>query len=113
MDFARFLENAEDVDAFIKNEGIGFFIEYISTEKLLRNYKPDFIVRLTNGDHWIVETKGLVDVEVKLKDRRAEEWCKDATALTGINWNFMRINQDKFKEYRDKLIRFEDLVKVV
>ncbi|RKX70069.1 hypothetical protein DRP43_03740, partial [candidate division TA06 bacterium] len=113
VDFARFLENAEDVDAFIKNEGIGFFIEYISTEKLLRNYKPDFIVRLTNGDHWIVETKGLVDIEVKLKDKRAEEWCKDATALTRINWNFMRINQNKFTEYHDKLIKFKDLVKLI
>jgi len=113
MDFAGFLENAEDVDAFIKNEGMGFFIEYISTEKLLRNYKPDFIVRLTNGDHWIVETKGLVDVEVELKDKRAKEWCKDATDVTGIKWNFIRISQDIFEEYRDKLMKLNDLIKLI
>lgn len=113
MNFTRFLEDAEDVDAFIKNEGIGFFIEYISTEKLLRNYKPDFIIRLTNGDHWIVETKGLVDVEVGLKDKRAKEWCKDATDITGTKWNFIRINQGVFDEYRDKLVKFKDLVELI
>lgn len=113
LEFAKFLENVDDVDAFSKNEGIGFFIEYISTEKLLRNYKPDFVIRLKNNQHWIVETKGAIGIDVPLKDKRAMEWCKDATSLTGIKWNFMRINQDKFQEYQDKLCKFKDLVKLI
>lgn len=112
-DFAEFLNKAEDVEAFTKNEGIGFFIEYVNYERLLRNYKPDFIVRLDNGEHWIVETKGLKDVDVELKDKRAIEWCKDASNLTGINWSFIRIDEDKFRKISPRVILFRDFINIL
>jgi len=111
-DFAKFLEEAKDVGSFIKNEKLSFFIEYISTEKLLRNYKTDFIIRLKNGDYWIVETKGIVDVDVALKDKRAKEWCKDASALTGKKWNFLRLDQDLFNKYREHVNLFKDFINI-
>jgi len=106
VDFAKFLDNAEDVEAFtnivVKN---GFYIEYISEENHLRFYYPDFAVKLKNGDYWIIETKGLVDLEVPHKDKRAKQWCKDTSILTGENWSYMRVNQDDFEKYRFKNVK--------
>jgi len=58
-EFAKFLQSAEDVEAFSKlPEPFGFAIEYTDAAANLRYYYPDFVVRLTNGEHWLVETKG-------------------------------------------------------
>jgi hypothetical protein len=35
--------------------------------------------------HWIVETKGREDIEVKKKDEAAERWCENATILQEQN----------------------------
>jgi len=106
IDFAKFLDNAEDVESFtnivVKN---GFYIEYISEENHLRFYYPDFVIKLKKGDYWIIETKGLVDLEVPHKDKRAKQWCKDASILTGENWSYMRVNQDDFEKYRFKTVK--------
>jgi len=42
----------------------------------------------------------LVDLEVPHKDKRATQWCKDTTSLTGENWSYMRVNQEDFERYR-------------
>jgi type III restriction enzyme len=47
----------------------------------LRYYYPDFVVRLVDGACLILETKGMEDIEVALKDHRARRWCRDASAL--------------------------------
>jgi len=82
-----------------------FFIEYISEENLRRYYYPDFLVKLTNGEYWLIETKGLIDLEVAHKDKRAKQWCEDATSLTGNKWAFMRVDQEGFEKYRFKSVK--------
>jgi len=106
VDFAKFLDRAEDVEAFTKIVvKIGFFIEYISEENLRRYYYPDFLVKLTDGEYWLIETKGLIDLEVAHKDKRAKQWCEDATSLTGNTWTFIRVNQEDFEKYRFKSVK--------
>jgi len=106
VDFAKFLDSAEDVEAFTKIVvKISFFIEYISEENLRRYYYPDFLVKLTNGEYWLIETKGLIDLEVAHKDKRAKQWCEDATSLTGNKWVFMRVDQEDFEKYRFKSVK--------
>ena len=101
VDFVKFLDRAEDVEAFTKIVvKISFFIEYISEENLRRYYYPDFLVKLTNGEYWLIETKGLIDLEVVHKDKRARQWCEDATSLTENKWAFIRVNQEDFEKYR-------------
>jgi type III restriction enzyme len=106
VDFAKFLDWAEDVETFTKVVvKLGFYIEYISDENLLRFYYPDFLVKITNGEYWLIETKGLVDLDVPHKDKRAIKWCEDATILTGKKWSFIRINQEDFYKYRFKNLK--------
>jgi len=49
----------------------------------LRYYEPDFVAVTADGLQYIVETKGLEDVNVVNKDRAAHLWCENASALTG------------------------------
>jgi len=106
VDFTKFLERANDVETFTKVVvKFGFYIEYISEENILRFYYPDFLIRDMNGDYWLIETKGLVDLEVPRKDQRAKKWCEDATLLTGKKWSFIRVNQEEFYKYRFKSLK--------
>ena len=110
--FAKFLDNCKDVKSFIKVvPKMGFFIEYLSTEGYVRFYYPDFIVVTRNNEFYLVETKGLVDIEVANKEKRAKQWCKDVSNITKQRWNYVRINQKLFDEYIYS--SFEELVKSV
>jgi len=100
-DFAKFLDRAQDVDAFCKIvPKIGFFVEYRDSKGNLRLYYPDFIVKTKKGEKIIIETKGRVDVDVEHKDKRMKIWCEDASNLTGQKWTFIRINQESFEKHR-------------
>ncbi len=106
VDFAKFLDKARDVEVFTKIVvKLGFHIEYVSEENILRFYYPDFLVRNASGEYWLIETKGLVDLDVPRKDKRAEKWCEDASLLTGKKWSFLRVNQEDFQKYRFKSLK--------
>lgn len=106
LDFAKFLDRAEDVDAFSKIvPKIGFFVEYRDSDGNLRLYYPDFVILTDNNECWIVETKGREDIDVKYKDQRIKSWCEDATKLTKSKWAFKRIDQEDFEKYRFKSIK--------
>ena len=99
--FARFLDGADDVEAFIKNETrtINFKIPYIAKDGFLRRYIPDFIVRTKNG-MVIMETKGREDVDVAAKDLQGERWAKEVSKRTGVKWTFLRVDQKDFEKTR-------------
>jgi type III restriction enzyme len=106
--FARFLQEAEEVEAFAKlPEQFGFSIEYPDSLSNIRNYYPDFVLRLKVGSHWIVETKGREDIEVKRKDEAAIRWCENATILTKVSWNYLKVPQREFEQLHPS--RFEEL----
>ena len=87
-EFARFLDNAEDVSSFAKlPQPFGFSIDYTDSGMNLRSYYPDFAAIDQKKTHWILETKGAEDLEVSYKDRAAAQWCENATSLVGRNGN--------------------------
>ncbi len=47
----------------------------------------------------MIETKGLEDVDVALKDLRARRWCRDASALSGRDWAYEKVLQKVFDAY--------------
>jgi len=109
-DFVKILDHSEDVTAFAKlTEHFGFCIEYTDKLANIRHYYPDFVVKLSNAEHWIVETKGREDVEVALKDDAASNWCDNATQLTGTNWKYLKVLQKDYEklhpdEFNDLLV---------
>jgi len=98
-DFARFLEDCEDVSAFAKlppTSRFPFSIEYTDNATNLRYYEPDFVAIGSDGVHWLIETKGREDTDVVHKDRAARIWCENATLLTGIAWRYVKVPQAEF-----------------
>ena len=97
--FAKFLHGADDVISFSKlPQQFGFSIQYTDTKANIRHYFPDFIVKISDTDYWIIETKGREDIEVAMKDRAAENWCENATELTDFNWNYLKVPQKDFEK---------------
>jgi type III restriction enzyme len=110
--FAKFLNHANEVVAFAKiPEQFGFCIEYTDTIANLRNYYPDFVARLNNEEHWIIETKGREDIEVKQKDNAAINWCKNASELTDTQWKYLKVSQRVFEELNPET--FSELLTVI
>ena len=98
-DFARFLDKAPDVARFAKLPlQFGFSIPYTDTRGNLRHYYPDFVVVDHDGVSYLVETKGLEDIEVTRKDRSAIIWTEQATALTGQAWRYVKVLQGGFQD---------------
>ena len=99
--FVKFLDGADDVSAFIKNEmrTINLKISYIAKDGFLRRYIPDFIIRAKNG-MIIVETKGREDVDVAVKDLQGKRWTKEISKRTETKWTFLRVNQKEFEKTR-------------
>ncbi|MBI4232276.1 DEAD/DEAH box helicase family protein [Candidatus Peregrinibacteria bacterium] len=113
LDFARALQVWADVKAFAKlTFQTGFYLEYLHPKKGLHSYYPDWLVLTANGERWIIETKGRVDVDVQYKDARAKQWCEDATKLSGEVWKYARV--DEKEVFRKQNWRsFEQLMQVV
>jgi len=76
-----------------------FALEYISSTGALRYYYPDFVARLADDTCLVIETKGLEDIDVALKDRRARRWCRDAAELSGRDWAYEKVRQRVFDAY--------------
>jgi type III restriction enzyme len=98
--FALFLDRASDVAAFAKLPVFGrLALEYIAASGALRYYYPDFVARLSDDSCLLIETKGIRDPDVPLKERRAQRWCRDATRLTGRQWSYALVDQDVFDTF--------------
>ena len=69
------LDRNPNVEAWVKNEHLGFDILYIFKGVILK-YRPDFIIRLKNGDHLILETKGQDTQQDKTKREFLDEWVR-------------------------------------
>jgi len=106
--FARFLDNADDISAFAKlPQPFGFSIDYVDLGMNLRSYYPDFVALDSSGQHWVIETKGMESSEVSQKDAAAENWCENASALTGNPWRYLKVPQKGFEVLQPR--HFADL----
>ena len=55
---AFILDKNKNVDAWVKNDHLGFVILY-NYKGVISKYFPDFIVKLKSGKHLILEVKGI------------------------------------------------------
>ncbi|MDE2731537.1 MAG: hypothetical protein OXI38_09100 [Bacteroidota bacterium] len=85
---AVFLDRSDSVEAWVKNDHLDFEITY-RFQGIVRKYRPDFIVRLTSGDHLILEVKGDKRDDDDAKWGAMREWTE---AVTGDGqygcWHF-------------------------
>ncbi|MEK7855746.1 MAG: hypothetical protein AAB288_06625, partial [Acidobacteriota bacterium] len=109
--FIVFLTGCEDVSSFAKlPTQFGFSINYTDTLANIRNYFPDFVAISDDGKKWVIETKGREDIDVRLKDQAAINWCENASELTGESWRYLKVGQKDFESLRPE--SFEEMVAV-
>ena len=77
------LDRAPAVSAWAKNDHIGFEVFYVH-RGVVRKYRPDFLVRLTSGDMLVLETKGQVSDQDRVKRRFLAEWVEAINAHGGF-----------------------------
>jgi type III restriction enzyme len=77
------LDRSPHVAAWVKNDHLGFEILYIFNG-VVRKYRPDFIIRLSNGSHLILETKGQDTQQDKTKREFLDEWVRAVNAHGGF-----------------------------
>lgn len=76
---AYILEKNPHVEAWAKNDHLGFEIVYIY-EGVVRKYIPDYLVRLDNGKTLVLETKGRMTSRDVAKRKALSEWVKAVNA---------------------------------
>jgi len=98
--FSNFLDECDDVISFAKlYQRINFKLDYVDSEGKIRDYYPDFIIKMKDGTIVIGETKGLTDVDVLLKMNRLKAWCEDInTEQTETKFDFIFIPEKEFDD---------------
>ncbi len=101
LEFAKFLEECPDVVSYAKNYyGVHFKLDYVNADGDISNYYPDFIVKLTDDNIVVVETKGLADLDVPLKMQRLSQWCEDVNNISsGVSYDFVFVDEESFHFY--------------
>ncbi len=87
------LDDSENVEAWVKNDHLGFEVLYVY-RGVVRKYRPDFIVRLSNGQMLVVETKGQDTEQDQVKRRYLDEWTQAVNAHGGFgHWRWAVANK--------------------
>ena len=68
------LDHAEEVASFVKNDHLNFTISY-KYRGTVHKYRPDFIVKLANGEHLVLEVKGQDRPKEKAKRDALKRWA--------------------------------------
>ena len=98
---ARFLDKHKDVEAWVRNVGLGWSIPYIDpTRGGYREYVPDFVARLRGGrTHLVIEYKGQDTADSQIKKNETEDkWipavnASDDSACAG-QWRYVFIDNE-------------------
>ena len=77
------LDRNPHVEAWVKNDHLGFEIHYIFSG-VIKKYRPDFIIRLKTGKFLILETKGQDTQQDKTKREFLDEWVISVNQYGGF-----------------------------
>ena len=104
LQLANFLENCPDVASYAKNYlAVHFKLDYVNADGDISNYYPDFFVKTSDRDVYIVETKGVEDMDVPLKTERLKQWCEDINRIqSDVKYDFVFVDEKSFSKYSPK-----------
>ena len=82
------LDHDPHVEAWVKNDHLGFEVLYVY-KGVVRKYRPDFLIRLTNGKMLVLEVKGEDNQQNQTKRRFLDEWCRAVNEQGGFGtWSW-------------------------
>ncbi len=80
---ALHLDRSNDVTAWVKNDHINFEIRYMF-DGGEHKYRPDWLVKLSNDEFLVIETKGEEDQKDKVKREAMREWIRAVNEQGGF-----------------------------
>ena len=112
--FERYCEEQDNIEWVYKNGDTGqqyFSVCYMGTLGKQWLFYPDYIVKKTNGEVWIIETKGgeIGNMSKNIDDQVENKFAsfKEYAEKHGIKWGFVRDKNDKLyinnSEYTDNM----------
>lgn len=85
---AYFFDKSDLVSSFVKNDHLGFTIFY-NYKGVIRKFYLDFIIRLSNGEFLVLETKGVDSQQNQVKREYLNEWVKAVNTHGGFGkWHW-------------------------
>jgi type III restriction enzyme len=107
LQFAAFLEKCDDVISHAKIYlAVGYKLDYVNAEGDISTYYPDFLVKVSDREKFVVETKGQEDLDVPLKMQRLKQWCEDINrAQREKKYDFVYVDQESFEKYKPTSFR--------
>jgi len=82
------LDHNDDVEAWVKNDHLGFEILY-TFQGIIRKYRPDFLIKLKTGSFLVLEVKGQDTQKDKTKRSFLDEWVKAVNTQGGFGiWSW-------------------------
>jgi type III restriction enzyme len=90
------LDQHPAVDAWVKNDHLGFEVLYVY-RGVVRKYRPDFLITLRSGTHLVLETKGRDTEQDRTKRRFLDEWVQAVNTQGGFGrwaWDVSRTPDD-------------------
>ena len=114
LEFAAFLENCSDIVSFAKNyQSLGFKIEYQGEDGNIHEFHPDFLIKKTESEIYIAETKGREDLDDVRKIKRLQIWCNDVNAAQNERRYIpLYVKQEMWEKHEKDLKKFEDIIKL-
>lgn len=112
LQFANFLEHCDDIISYAKNYfSVHFKIDYKNTDGNISDYYPDFIVKVSPKEYYIVETKGREDLDDREKLNRLLQWCKDVNAYQkNVTFETIYIKQEDWESVAVQPKLFREVV---
>lgn len=80
---AYHLEHSQQVEAYAKNDHLGFYVLYLY-EGVVRKFFPDFLIKLKNGKTLILEVKGQDTQQNKVKRQHLAQWIQAVNQKGGF-----------------------------
>jgi type III restriction enzyme len=94
---ATLLEKRADVSAYAKNDHLGFQIYYLWRGSK-RKFVPDFLIRLANGKHLVLEIKGEDSDQNRNKRMALDSWVRAVIERGGFGtwcWDVVKAEPSK------------------
>jgi type III restriction enzyme len=113
LEFAAFLEECDDIISYAKNYfAVHFKIDYRNADGSISDYYPDFIVKISPGEYYVVETKGREDLDDVEKIQRLGQWCEDVNAQhSNITYRMLYIKQEDWGALGQKPRSFGEVIR--
>ena len=114
LEFAAFLENCSDIISFAKNyQSLGFKIEYQAEDGNIHEFFPDFLIKKSESEIYIAETKGREDLDDVRKIKRLQVWCNDVNAAQNEKKYIpLYVKQEVWEKHKEELKTFEKIIKI-